>query len=53
MESQPQNSECRINPENFHPCIFEDIKKKTRKFSIKILNLEITLKTSTHEYFMH
>ena len=22
MESQPQNSEFRINPENFHPCIF-------------------------------
>ena len=22
MESQPQNPEFRINPENFHPCIF-------------------------------
>ena len=22
MESQPQNPESRINPENFHPCIF-------------------------------
>ena len=21
MESQPQNPEYRINPENFHPCI--------------------------------
>ena len=21
MESQPQNPESRINPENFHPCI--------------------------------
>ena len=21
MESQPQNSELRIDPENFHPCI--------------------------------
>ena len=21
MESQPQNPEFRINPENFHPCI--------------------------------
>ena len=20
MESQPQNPECRINPESFHPC---------------------------------
>ena len=23
MESQPQNPEFRINPENFHPCVFE------------------------------
>ena len=22
MESQPQNPEFRINPEDFHPCIF-------------------------------
>ena len=22
MESQPQNPESRINPENFHPCVF-------------------------------
>ena len=22
MESQPQNPEFRINPENFHPCDF-------------------------------
>ena len=22
MESQPQNPEFRINPENLHPCIF-------------------------------
>ena len=21
MESQPQNPEIRINPENFHPCL--------------------------------
>ena len=25
MESQPQNPECRNNPENFHPCPFENI----------------------------
>ena len=24
MESQPQNPEFRINPENFHPCTLED-----------------------------
>ena len=23
MESQPQNPEFRINPENFHPCPYE------------------------------
>ena len=23
MESQPQNPEFRINPKNFHPCIFK------------------------------
>ena len=25
MESQPQNPEYRINPENFHPCIFTNL----------------------------
>ena len=25
MESQPQNPEFRINPENFHPCICDCI----------------------------
>ena len=24
MESQPQNPELRINPENLHPCIKDD-----------------------------
>ena len=24
MESQPQNPEFKINPENFHPCIRDD-----------------------------
>ena len=28
MESQPQNSEFRINPENFHPCVVEAIISK-------------------------
>ena len=23
MESQPQNPEFRINPENFHPCLYK------------------------------
>ena len=25
MQSQPQNSEFRINPENFHPCIYTNL----------------------------
>ena len=24
MESQPQNTEFRINPENFHPCVCDN-----------------------------
>ena len=24
MESQPRNPEFRINPENFHPCVWEN-----------------------------
>ena len=27
MESQPQNPEFRINPENFHPCSHEKEEK--------------------------
>ena len=27
MESQPQNPEFRINPENFHPCSSKDIRR--------------------------
>ena len=25
MESQPQNPEFRINPENFHPCMYSEL----------------------------
>ena len=28
MESQPQNPEFRVNPENFHPCIEDTMSKK-------------------------
>ena len=31
MESQPQNPEFRNNPENFHPCIMENIPVKLFK----------------------
>ena len=34
MESQPQNPEFRINPENFHPCNHE-IGEYIHKFSSK------------------
>ena len=36
MESQPQNPEFRINPENFHPCIM----------------LKDTLQTCMHSYLV-
>ena len=28
MESQPQNPEFRINPENFHPCTLQGVNNK-------------------------
>ena len=39
MESQPQNPEFRIHPENFHPCYHNslDIGKQCTRFSHKIL----------------
>ena len=33
MESQPQNPEFRINPENFHPCIIIN-------FSLGLINFK-------------
>ena len=37
MESQPQNPELRINPENFHPCI--SYVKINKHFEDKIVNV--------------
>ena len=34
MESQPQNPEIRINPENFHPCEL-DVSFNSSSFSLK------------------
>ena len=34
MESQPQNPEFRINPENFHPCMLQFLTKKKVRFPI-------------------
>ena len=33
MESQPQNPEFRINPENFHPCSDTKVKPQSRTVS--------------------
>ena len=38
MESQPQNPEFRIHPENFHPCI---IKLKINRFKFSATKLEL------------
>ena len=39
MESQPQNPEFRINPENFHPCLFLISQLILLNFFIKIIFL--------------
>ena len=36
MESQPQNPEFRINPENFHPCYQQTTKVATSKERVKV-----------------
>ena len=40
MESQPQNPEFRINPENFHPCCVQLFKKNS------ILSFEISVESA-------
>ena len=37
MDSQPQNPECRINPENFHPCILNFLISGIKSDSLKKL----------------
>ena len=41
MESQPQNPDFRINPENFHPCrnFFQE-SEKMRKKSVSAFKME-------------
>ena len=41
MESQPPNPEFRINPENFHPCIWTRSLSSGVASTIKLKNLEI------------
>ena len=39
MESRPQNPEFRINPENFHPWIFEHTKLMIKVIDKKIITI--------------
>ena len=52
MESQPQNSEFRINPENFHPCITENqhLKKMTHMSTV-IRNIGPDKRIFEHKIF--
>ena len=43
MESQPQNLEFRINPENFHPCKNVLIKKIRRNINLNMIICKIFL----------
>ena len=48
MESQPQNPEFRINPENFHPC---DVKQEDKYWALITQNMifsENQLLAKTH-----
>ena len=36
MESQSQNPEFRINPENFHPCVFISLYTQKRQTFIEV-----------------
>ena len=38
MESQPQNPEFRINPENFHPCNYGKHSKISNKLFVLFFN---------------
>ena len=52
MESQPQNPEFRINPENFHPCTFLISQLNLLKFVIKIISLIHILSSQIHYYLV-
>ena len=36
MESQPQNPEFRINPENFHPCVIREAMNGCKNLKIHL-----------------
>ena len=43
MESQPQNTEFRINPENFHPCLGDVIFSLELNFECFVRFIKLTL----------
>ena len=45
MESQPQNPELRINPENFHPCV-------NREGNPSVFSYLILIKQSSYKVFL-
>ena len=46
MESQPQNTELRNNPENFHPCsLYKNITGSLNKDVLQFLNLVLPQQT--------
>ena len=49
MESQPQNPEFRINPENFHPCYFlmSSITPKSHEICQDLFFVNINIKSVT------
>ena len=47
MESQPQNPEFRINPENFHPCSTKQWTKFLAQGHNTVTLLAVSLKLAT------
>ena len=47
MESQPQNPEFRINPENFHPCILTKL-----SYSFAVVTGPVHLRNSRYIEFL-
>ena len=45
MESEPQNPEFRINPENFHPCRDNEDMKRTRNSRVNPTTLTLCLRS--------
>ena len=48
MESHPQNPEFRINPENFHPCSYDEVCFKGIALNFFMKNEEPTFQFLRH-----